>query len=162
LFAGELKLAVPFESKKPNWLDRSVVTRSNTQATCYAKFHFIYIYSIKLILWIAKEKETCRRFYVLFNEKLKIKIKIQKCQTLIKLKLIKRFVCEKCLVVHSHPTPIPPSPTWTNNIVKKNGSHYTLSTISYIIGPSRQEWDKSGMRVYNQAQTDALSSIKNC
>jgi hypothetical protein len=57
---------------------------------------------------------------------------------------------EKCLVVHSHPTPIPPLPTWTNNIVKKNRSHYTLSTISYIIGPSRQEWDRSGMRVYNQ------------
>jgi hypothetical protein len=47
------------------------------------------------------------------------------------------YLIEKCLVVHSHPTPIPPLPTWTNNIVKKNGSHYTLSTISYIIGPSR-------------------------
>jgi hypothetical protein len=35
-------------------------------------------------------------------------------------------------------------PTWTNNIVKKNGSHYTLSTISYIIGPSRQEWVEVG------------------
>jgi hypothetical protein len=57
----------------------------------------------------------------------------------------------KCLVVHSHLTPIPPLPTWTNNIVKKNGSHYTLSIISYIIGSSKQEWDRSGMRVYNQA-----------
>jgi hypothetical protein len=61
------------------------------------------------------------------------------------------YFYEKCLVVHSHLTPIPPLPTWTNNIVKKNGSHYTLSIISYIIGSSKQEWDRSGMRVYNQA-----------
>jgi hypothetical protein len=58
---------------------------------------------------------------------------------------------EKCLVVHSHPTPIPPLCTWTNNVVKKVGSHYTLSTMSNIIGPSTQGWDRSGMRVYNQA-----------
>jgi hypothetical protein len=47
------------------------------------------------------------------------------------------FRKEKCLVVHSHPTPIPPLSTWTNNIVKKIGSHYTLSIISHIIGSSR-------------------------
>jgi len=41
--------------------------------------------------------------------------------------------------------------TWTNNVVKKIGSHYTLSIISYIIGPHRQGWDMSGKRVYNQA-----------
>jgi hypothetical protein len=40
---------------------------------------------------------------------------------------------------------------WTNNIVQKIGSHYTLSTISHIIGPNRQGWDRSGIRVYNQA-----------
>jgi hypothetical protein len=34
-------------------------------------------------------------------------------------------------------TLIPPLSTWTNNIVKKIGSHYTLSTISHIIGPRR-------------------------
>jgi hypothetical protein len=66
----------------------------------------------------------------------------------LKKKSIKK---EKCLVVHSHLTPIPPSSTWTNNIVKKIGSHYTLSTISHFIGPSRQEWNRSEIRVYNQA-----------
>jgi hypothetical protein len=30
-------------------------------------------------------------------------------------------------------------------------SHYTLSIISHIIGLRRQWWDRSGMRVYNQA-----------
>jgi hypothetical protein len=40
---------------------------------------------------------------------------------------------------------------WTNNIVQKIGSHYTLSTISHIIGPNRQGWDRSGIRMYNQA-----------
>jgi hypothetical protein len=51
---------------------------------------------------------------------------------------------------HSYPTPIPLLSTWTNNVVKNIGSHYTLSIISYIIGPRRQGWDRSGMRVYNQ------------
>jgi hypothetical protein len=58
---------------------------------------------------------------------------------------------EKCLVVHSYPTLIPPLFMLTNNVVKKIGSHYTLSTISHIIGPSTQECDRNGMRVYNQA-----------
>jgi hypothetical protein len=36
-------------------------------------------------------------------------------------------------------------------LLKKIGSHYTLSIISHIIGPSTQGWDRSGRRVYNQA-----------
>jgi hypothetical protein len=54
-------------------------------------------------------------------------------------------------VVHSHPTRISPLSTWTNNIVKKIRSHYTLSTISHIIGPSTQMLDMNGMKMYNQA-----------
>jgi hypothetical protein len=65
--------------------------------------------------------------------------------------VVNPFYVQKFLVVHSHPTPITLLSTWTNNVVKRIGFHYTLSIISYIIGPRRQGWDMSGMRVYNQA-----------
>jgi hypothetical protein len=60
-------------------------------------------------------------------------------------KILQGYSLEKCLVVHS----IPLLSMWTNN-VKKIGSHYTLSTISYIIGLSTQECNRSRMRMYNQ------------
>jgi hypothetical protein len=35
-------------------------------------------------------------------------------------------------------------------LLKKSMPHYTLPSISHIIGSRRQGWYKSGMRVYNQ------------
>jgi len=58
---------------------------------------------------------------------------------------------EKCLVVHSHPTPIPPLSTWINNVRDSRESIVGPYFFNNIIGPRRQGWDRSGMRVYNQA-----------
>jgi hypothetical protein len=35
-------------------------------------------------------------------------------------------------------------------LLKKSGSHYTLYTISHIIGTRKQGWDSDEMEVYNQ------------
>jgi hypothetical protein len=56
---------------------------------------------------------------------------------------------EKCLVVHSHPTPIPPLSTWTNNVRDNRESVVGPYSFNNIIGPRRPEWDRSEMRVYN-------------
>jgi hypothetical protein len=40
--------------------------------------------------------------------------------------------------------------------LKNSGSDYTLSTISHIIDPRRQRWDKSEMRVYNHESNMSL------
>jgi hypothetical protein len=61
------------------------------------------------------------------------------------------FGLEKCLVVHSHPTPIPLLSTWTNNVRDSGESVVGSIFFNNIIGPSRQRWDRSGMRVYNQS-----------
>jgi len=61
------------------------------------------------------------------------------------------FLFEKCLVVHSHPTPIPLLSTWTNNVRDSGESVVGPIFFNNIIGPSRRRWDRSGMRVYNQA-----------
>jgi hypothetical protein len=58
---------------------------------------------------------------------------------------------EKCLVVHSHPTPIPLLSTWTNNVRDSGESVVGPIFFNNIIGPSRRRWDRSRMRVYNQA-----------
>jgi len=55
------------------------------------------------------------------------------------------------LVVHSHPTSIPLLSTWTNNVRDSGESVVGPIFFNNIIGPSRQRWDRSGMRVYNQA-----------
>jgi len=61
------------------------------------------------------------------------------------------FLFEKCLVVHSHPTPIPLLSTWTNNVRDSGESVVGPIFFNNIIGPSRRRWDRSRMRVYNQA-----------
>jgi hypothetical protein len=55
------------------------------------------------------------------------------------------------LVVHSHPTPIPPLSTWTNNVRDSGENVVGPNFFNNIIGPSRRRWDRSGIRVYNQA-----------
>jgi hypothetical protein len=60
-------------------------------------------------------------------------------------------VVEKCLVVHSPPTLIPPLCTWTNNVRDNRESIVGPYFFNNIIGPRKQEWDRSGIRVYNQA-----------
>jgi len=80
------------------------------------------------------------------------------------MKTVKQWICmmpnypiyevlvnEKCLVVHSHPTPIPPLSTWTNNVRDNRESVVGPYFFNNIIDPRRQWWDRSGMRVYNQA-----------
>jgi hypothetical protein len=61
------------------------------------------------------------------------------------------FRFEKCLVVHSHLTPISLLSIWTNNVRDSGESVVGPIFFNNIIGPSRQMWDKSGIRVYNQA-----------
>jgi hypothetical protein len=61
------------------------------------------------------------------------------------------LLIEKCLVVHSHPTHIPPLSTWTNNVRDNRENVVGPYFFNNIIGPRRQGWDRSGMRVYNQA-----------
>jgi hypothetical protein len=58
---------------------------------------------------------------------------------------------EKCLVVHSYPTSIPPLSIWTNNVGDSGESVVGPNFLNNIIGPNRQGWDRSGIRVYNQA-----------
>jgi hypothetical protein len=41
--------------------------------------------------------------------------------------------------------------TWTNNVRDSGESVVGPIFFNNIIGPSRQRWDRSGMRVYNQA-----------
>jgi hypothetical protein len=41
--------------------------------------------------------------------------------------------------------------TWTNNVRDSGESVVGPNFFNNIIGPSRRRWDKSGMRVYNQA-----------
>jgi hypothetical protein len=48
-------------------------------------------------------------------------------------------------------TLIPPLSTWINNIGDSGESVVGPNFLNNIIGPSRQGWDKNGMRVYNQA-----------
>jgi hypothetical protein len=72
------------------------------------------------------------------------------------------------LVVHSPPTPIPPLCTWTNNVRDNRESIVGPYFFNNIIGPRKQEWDRSGIRVYNQAflflisiDFQFLSSLEN-
>jgi hypothetical protein len=93
---------------------------------------------------------TCMRFnHIGYNGRFPKKIELQ--ESIASYYTIQNICKGEMLCCTLLCTPIPPLSTWTNNIVKKIGSHYTLSTISHIIGPSRQGWDRSGMRVYNQA-----------
>jgi hypothetical protein len=46
-------------------------------------------------------------------------------------------------------------------LLKNAGSHYTLSTMTHIIGPRRQGWDRSGIKVYNQTFLIFQSRIAN-
>jgi hypothetical protein len=48
------------------------------------------------------------------------------------------FFLEKCLVVHSHSTPIPPLSTWTNNVRDNRESVVGPYFFNNIIGPRRQ------------------------
>lgn len=48
-------------------------------------------------------------------------------------------------------TIIPLLSIWTNNIGDSGESVVGPNFLNNIIGPSRQEWDKSEIRVYNQA-----------
>jgi hypothetical protein len=41
--------------------------------------------------------------------------------------------------------------TWTNNVRDSGESVVGPNFFINLIGPSRRRWDKSGMRVYNQA-----------
>jgi hypothetical protein len=65
--------------------------------------------------------------------------------------LRKLITLEKRLVVHSHPTPITPLCAWTNNVRDSRESIVEPYFFNNIIGPRRQGWDRSGIRVYNQA-----------
>jgi hypothetical protein len=58
---------------------------------------------------------------------------------------------EKCLILQSHSTFISLLSTWTNNIRDSGGSVVGPIFFNNIIGLNRQRWDRSGMRVYNQA-----------
>jgi hypothetical protein len=55
------------------------------------------------------------------------------------------------LVVHSYLTPIPLLSTWTNKMRDSGESVVGPNFFNNIIGPSRRRWDRSEMRVYNQA-----------
>jgi hypothetical protein len=61
-----------------------------------------------------------------------------------------KYNFEKCLVVHSHSTPISLLSIWTNNVRDRRGSVVGPYFFNNIIGPHKQEWDRSEMRVYNQ------------
>jgi len=50
----------------------------------------------------------------------------------------KTNLIEKCLVVHSHPTSIPPLCTWTNNVRDSRESIVGPYFFNNIIGPCRQ------------------------
>jgi hypothetical protein len=51
--------------------------------------------------------------------------------------------------------------TWTNNVRNSGESVVGLIFFNNIIGPSRQRWDRSGMRVYNQAFLLFLTLLVN-
>jgi hypothetical protein len=69
---------------------------------------------------------------------------------------------EKCLVVHSYPTSIPPLSIWTNNVGDSGESVVGPNFLNNIIGPNRQGWDRSGIRVYNQAFLINLTPLQLC